>query len=71
MQNNRYEKQIQLSEIGILGQEKITKAKVLVIGAGGLAVIDKNNRLYQADMARGLLRHDAKPRAKNCGITGK
>ncbi len=36
MQNKRYDKQIQLPEIGILGQEKITKAKVLVIGAGGL-----------------------------------
>jgi len=36
MQNKRYDKQTQLPGIGILGQEKITKAKVLVIGAGGL-----------------------------------
>lgn len=34
--NNRYQRQIQLKEIGLLGQEKITKAKVLIIGAGGL-----------------------------------
>lgn len=36
MQSNRYYKQIQLSEIGLSGQEKIANAKVLVIGAGGL-----------------------------------
>lgn len=36
MQNKRYKKQIQLPEIEISGQEKLTNAKVLVIGAGGL-----------------------------------
>jgi molybdopterin/thiamine biosynthesis adenylyltransferase len=32
----RYSKQIMIPEIGITGQEKIKKAKVLVVGAGGL-----------------------------------
>ena len=32
----RYQRHIQLSEVGPNGQEKIKKAKVLVIGAGGL-----------------------------------
>ncbi|MGL2966795.1 ThiF family adenylyltransferase [Flavobacterium sp. XGLA_31] len=36
MHNKRYNKQIQLSEIGISGQEKLGRAKILVIGAGGL-----------------------------------
>ena len=36
MQSKRYDKQIQLTEIGVSGQEKLSKAKVLVIGAGGL-----------------------------------
>ena len=32
----RYSKQIMIKEIGIAGQEKLKKAKVLVVGAGGL-----------------------------------
>jgi len=33
---SRYSKQIQLTEVGLNGQEKLHAAKVLVIGAGGL-----------------------------------
>lgn len=36
LETNRYQRQIQLKEIGQIGQEKIAKAKVLIIGAGGL-----------------------------------
>ena len=32
----RYSRHVQLSEIGIAGQEKLKRAKVVVIGAGGL-----------------------------------
>jgi len=32
----RYDRQIQLNEIGIDGQKKLLNSKVLVIGAGGL-----------------------------------
>ena len=35
-QVSRYSRHISLKEIGVAGQEKINKAKVLVVGAGGL-----------------------------------
>src|SRR5436305_10766068 len=40
MQNNkryeRYQRQILLKEFGVIAQEKLLRAKVLVVGAGGL-----------------------------------
>ena len=35
-QFNRFEKQIILKKIGVIGQKRIFKAKVLIIGLGGL-----------------------------------
>ena len=35
-EKKQYSKQIQLSEIGIDGQQKLKNSKVLVVGAGGL-----------------------------------
>ncbi|MEP1034823.1 HesA/MoeB/ThiF family protein [Ekhidna sp.] len=36
MNSSRYDRQIKLSEVGIEGQEKLQKASVLIVGAGGL-----------------------------------
>ncbi len=36
MEQKRYERQLNMPEIGPEGQEKLSKAKVLVVGAGGL-----------------------------------
>jgi sulfur-carrier protein adenylyltransferase/sulfurtransferase len=38
MENSRYNRQTILPEIGLEGQEKLQKAKVLIVGAGGLGV---------------------------------
>ncbi len=35
-QSQRYIRQVRLPEVGIQGQEKISRAKVLVVGAGAL-----------------------------------
>ncbi len=34
---NRYDRQISVAEIGVDGQKKLAAAKILVVGAGGLA----------------------------------
>lgn len=38
MSQNRYQRQLQLTQFGEAGQQKLARAKVLVIGAGGLGV---------------------------------
>ncbi|MFV8340965.1 molybdopterin-synthase adenylyltransferase MoeB [Flavobacterium sp. XS2P39] len=38
METTRYNRQIILPEVGIIGQQKLQQAKVLIIGAGGLGV---------------------------------
>lgn len=37
-QIERYSRQIILKEVGVKGQKKLLNAKVLIIGAGGLAL---------------------------------
>jgi adenylyltransferase/sulfurtransferase len=41
--NNRYSRQILFSPIGLKGQKKLRKAKVVVIGCGGLGSVIVNN----------------------------
>lgn len=36
METNRYSRQVILSEVGVIGQQKLQQAKVLIIGVGGL-----------------------------------
>ncbi|PWA04621.1 HesA/MoeB/ThiF family protein [Flavobacterium psychrotolerans] len=38
MNTTRYNRQIILPEVGVIGQQKLQRAKVLIIGAGGLGV---------------------------------
>ena len=50
MNNNlleRYSRQIVIRNIGISGQKKLFKSKVLIVGAGGLgcSIIDQLSRL--------------------------
>ena len=37
MPNQRYSRQMQMPQVGELGQQRLQQAKVLVVGAGGLA----------------------------------
>ena len=54
----RYSRQIVLKDIGPLGQEKIIKSKVLIVGAGGLGcpVIDYLSRAGVGNI--GVIDHD-------------
>ena len=54
----RYSRQIVLKDVGPLGQKKIIKSKVLVVGAGGLGcpVIDYLSRAGIGNI--GVIDHD-------------
>ena len=54
----RYSRQIQLSEIGITGQEKLTRAKVLIIGVGGLGCSAAQHLVASGVGIIGLLDYD-------------
>ena len=55
---NRYSRQIVLKDVGPIGQEKIIKSKVLVVGAGGLGcpVVDYLSRAGVGNI--GIVDHD-------------
>jgi len=54
----RYSRQIQLSEIGITGQEKLARAKVLIIGVGGLGCSAAQHLVASGVGTIGLLDYD-------------
>ncbi len=57
-QISRFEKQILLKEIGVIGQKKLLKSKILVIGVGGLGcpVVDSLSRAGVGEI--GIVDHD-------------
>ncbi len=54
----RYSRQIQLSEIGIKGQQKLAQAKVLIVGVGGLGCSVAQHLVAVGVGIIGLLDHD-------------
>ncbi len=54
----RYSRQIQLSEIGNTGQQKLAKAKVLIVGVGGLGCSVAQHLVASGIGIIGLLDHD-------------
>ena len=54
----RYSRQIQLSEIGIKGQQKLAQAKVLIVGVGGLGCSVAQHLVASGVGNIGLLDHD-------------
>ena len=54
----RYSRQIQLSEIGIKGQQKLAQARVLIIGVGGLGCSTAQHLVAAGVGTIGLLDYD-------------
>ena len=54
----RYSRQIQLSEIGIKGQQKLAQAKVLIVGVGGLGCSVAQHLVASGVGIIGLMDHD-------------